>query len=53
MLHYAGCSGSIQYRDHERVTAVVVGVVFKLHPRQRKFVAELHTRASAAPHSCT
>lgn len=28
----------IQYHDHERVTAVVVGVFFSLHPRQHKFV---------------
>ena len=38
MLHYAGCSGSSHDRDHKRVTVVVVGVVFKLHPRQHKFV---------------
>ena len=38
MLHYAGCSGSSHDRDHKRVTAVVVGVVFKLHPRQHKFL---------------
>ena len=38
MLHYAGSSGSSHDRDHKRVTAVVVGVVFKSHPGQHKFV---------------
>ena len=38
MLHYAGSSGSSHDRDHKRVTAVVVGVVFKSQSRQHKFV---------------
>ena len=38
MLHYAGSSGSSHDRDHKRVTAVVVGVVFKSHPGLHKFV---------------